>query len=192
MASSGVPAVPWTSSVESPLTAAARCSETQVLAVPGTPSRSSARSVARVVTATSTIRRGPTYFGVITVPSGRVPPRRYVATAHGDSRQRTGRGRSSAARSALSSAAKASSACGRSGSPSAAPASAPLPSLRGGTRPPRLSGLSGLSGLPMALERFPLSGLSVLRMSGTVTVTAPPQLVSRAVSGRTNNTAPPH
>ncbi len=76
MASSGVPAVPCTSSVESPLTAAARCSDTQVFAVPGTPSRSRARSVASVVTATSTMRRGPTYFGEITVPSGSVPPSR--------------------------------------------------------------------------------------------------------------------
>ncbi|CAM5655761.1 hypothetical protein SGRIM128S_03231 [Streptomyces griseomycini] len=76
MASSGVPAVPCTSRVESPLTAAARCSDTHVFAVPGTPSSSRARSVARVVTATSTMRRGPTYFGVITVPSGSVPPSR--------------------------------------------------------------------------------------------------------------------
>ena len=33
---SGVPAVPWIRQVESPLIAAARCSETQLLAVPGT------------------------------------------------------------------------------------------------------------------------------------------------------------
>ncbi len=70
--------------------------------------------MARVVTATSTMRRGPTYFGVITVPSGSVPPSRYVATAHGESFHRCGLGRSSCAASAASSAAKASSACGRS------------------------------------------------------------------------------
>ena len=76
MASSAVPDVPCTSRVESPETAAARCSLTQVLAVPGTPSSSSARSVARVETATSISRRGPVYFGVITVPSAAVPPSR--------------------------------------------------------------------------------------------------------------------
>ena len=54
--------------------AAARCSDTQDFAVPGTPSSSSARSVARVATATSISRREPTYFGVITVPSASVPP----------------------------------------------------------------------------------------------------------------------
>ena len=65
MVSSLVPAVPWTSRVESPEMAAARCSETQVLAVPGTPSRSRARSVARVATAISMRRRLPMYLGVI-------------------------------------------------------------------------------------------------------------------------------
>ena len=50
--------MPCTISVESPETAAARCSDTQVFAVPGTPSSSSARSVARVATATSMRRRG--------------------------------------------------------------------------------------------------------------------------------------
>ncbi len=50
--------------------AAARCSLTQVLAVPGMPSRSSARSVASVATAISIRRRWPTYFGEIAVPSG--------------------------------------------------------------------------------------------------------------------------
>ena len=69
MASSAVPEVPWTSRVESPEMAAARCSDTQVLAVPGTPSSSSARSVASVATATSISRRGPMYLGVMTVPS---------------------------------------------------------------------------------------------------------------------------
>ena len=38
-------------------------------AVPGTPSSSNARSVARVATAISTRRRWPTYFGVMSVPS---------------------------------------------------------------------------------------------------------------------------
>ena len=60
-----VPAVPCTSSVESPLIAAARCSLTHVLAVPGTPSSSSARSVASVATAISIRRCCPTYFGLM-------------------------------------------------------------------------------------------------------------------------------
>ena len=72
--------------------AAARCSLSQVLAVPGRPSRSRARSVASVATATSTTRRGPMYLGVIVVPSGSDPPRTYVTTAHGESRQWGGRG----------------------------------------------------------------------------------------------------
>ncbi len=55
---------------------AARCSDTHDLAVPGTPMRSSARSVARVATAISISRRSPMYFGVITVPSSRVVPMR--------------------------------------------------------------------------------------------------------------------
>ena len=46
------------------------------LAVPGRPSSSRARSVASVATATSTSRRDPTYFGVMTVPSGSAPPSR--------------------------------------------------------------------------------------------------------------------
>ena len=105
MASSAVPEVPWTSRVESPDTAAARCSDTQVLAVPGTPSSSRARSVARVATATSTSRRGPMYFGVIAVPSASTSPSRYRTTAWGDIRHDGGRGRSSAAIRAASSAA---------------------------------------------------------------------------------------
>src|SRR6202021_559589 len=104
---------PCTSSVESPETAAARCSDTHVLAVPGTPSSSSARSVASVATATSIRRRLPTYFGVITVPSAAAPPSRYVVTAHGDSRQPGGRGRSSPAASAASSEWYSPAACGR-------------------------------------------------------------------------------
>jgi hypothetical protein len=51
--------------------AAARCSDTQVFAVPGTPSSNSARSVASVATATSISRRCPMYFGVIFSPSPR-------------------------------------------------------------------------------------------------------------------------
>src|SRR2546421_132568 len=97
MASSGVPAVPWTINVESPLIAAERCSETQVLAVPGTPSSSSARSVARVATATSISRREPMYFGVTGVPSAATPPSRYGTTAPGDSPQ-PGGGRGEAGR----------------------------------------------------------------------------------------------
>jgi len=62
--------------VESPEMAAARCSDTQVLAVPGTPSSSSARSVVRVATATSIRRRLPMYFGVTSKPESRVPPSR--------------------------------------------------------------------------------------------------------------------
>ena len=70
----GCPDVPCTSRVDRPEIAAARCSDTQDFAVPGTPSSSSARSVARVATATSISRREPMYLGRITVPSGRVPP----------------------------------------------------------------------------------------------------------------------
>ncbi len=69
-----MPDVPCTISVESPDTAAARCSETHDFAVPGTPSSSSARSVATVATATSISRREPTYLGSTTVPSDSVPP----------------------------------------------------------------------------------------------------------------------
>ena len=68
--------MPCTRSVEVPQIAAARCSLTQDFAVPGTPRRSRARSVARVATATSMRRRLPTYFGVMTVPSSSVPPMR--------------------------------------------------------------------------------------------------------------------
>src|SRR5262249_37305188 len=72
-----------------------------------------ARSVASVATATSMRRREPTYFGVIAVPSGAVPPSRYVVTAHGDSRQPGGRGRASPAVSAGSSARDSCPARGR-------------------------------------------------------------------------------
>ena len=59
MASSGVPAVPCTTSVEVPLIAAARCSLTHDFAVPGTPISSSARSVASEAMAISISRRLP-------------------------------------------------------------------------------------------------------------------------------------
>src|SRR5256885_6847207 len=63
--------------VESPLTAADRCSDTQDLAVPGTPYSSRARSVARVETAIS-IRRGlPMYLGLTSKPLPSLPPIRY-------------------------------------------------------------------------------------------------------------------
>src|SRR4029079_689403 len=81
------PAVPCTTSVDEPLMAAARCSPSQVFAVPGTPRRSSARSVASVANAVSTKAREPKYFGSTTVPSGSSPPSTYSATAHGESRQ---------------------------------------------------------------------------------------------------------
>jgi hypothetical protein len=67
-------AVPWISMVESPLTAADRCSDTHDLAVPGTPYSSSARSVASVDTAIS-IRRGlPMYLGLTSKPLASLPP----------------------------------------------------------------------------------------------------------------------
>src|SRR5690606_19182303 len=88
--------------------AAARCSDSHVLAVPGRPSSSSARSVASVATATSTIRRGPMYLGVIVSPS----PRMYRGAAHGGSRQPGGRGRSSSFARIASSSAYWSSAGG--------------------------------------------------------------------------------
>ena len=91
--------------VELPEIAAVRCSDTHVFAVPGTPSSSSARSVASVAIASSILRALPMYFGVITVPPSSVPPSRYVATAHGESFQRGGRGLSSSSASAASSCA---------------------------------------------------------------------------------------
>ncbi len=57
-------------------------------------------------------RRGPTYFGVITVPSASRRAGR-SRTAHGDRRQPGGRGRSSLAASAANSSAYNCSACGR-------------------------------------------------------------------------------
>jgi len=61
---------------DEPEMAAARCSDTQDFAVPGTPNSSSARSVASVATAVSTRRRLPTYFGVIAAPLAVLPPSR--------------------------------------------------------------------------------------------------------------------
>ena len=55
-------------SAELPLTAAARCSESQLLAVPGSPTSISARSEARVAMATCTMERSPMYFGVMVTP----------------------------------------------------------------------------------------------------------------------------
>lgn len=72
-----MPAVPCTSSVESPGTAAARCSEAHNLAMPGTLNSSSTRLVASMATATSIGRWLPTCFGVIYVPLGRVMLARY-------------------------------------------------------------------------------------------------------------------
>ena len=69
-----MPAVPWMSSVEVPEMAAARCSLSQLLAVPGTPYSSKARSVASVAMAISTSRSLPTYLGVTTKPLSSVPP----------------------------------------------------------------------------------------------------------------------
>ena len=105
---------------EAPQIAAARCSLTQLLAVPGTPSSSSARSVASVATATSISRRSPMYLADTAVPSGSVPPSKYVQTAQGDSRQLGGRGRVSARANASSSCANSSSAARRKGAPAVA------------------------------------------------------------------------
>ena len=66
--------MPWTTLVESPFTAAARCSESQLLAVPGSPISSNARSVTKVAMAISTRRRLPIYLGVISTPFTLVLP----------------------------------------------------------------------------------------------------------------------
>src|SRR5262245_39757827 len=99
---------------DEPEMAAAKCSDTQDFAVPGTPSKSNARSVASVATAVSISRRLPTYFGVIGVLSAALPPSGYVTTARGESFQLAGRSCSSDLASAESSAAKMSSADWRS------------------------------------------------------------------------------
>ena len=63
--SSVVPAVPWMVFVESPQIAAARCSESQLLPVPGSPTSSSARSDASVTIARSTRLSSPKNFRVM-------------------------------------------------------------------------------------------------------------------------------
>jgi hypothetical protein len=54
--------------------AAVKCSESQDFAVPGSPIKRRERSVIRVATAISTMRRSPMYFGVIST-SPALPPR---------------------------------------------------------------------------------------------------------------------
>ena len=63
--SSVVPAVPWIVRVELPEIAAARCSESQLLPVPGSPTSSKARSEASVTIDRSTIPSSPKNFRVI-------------------------------------------------------------------------------------------------------------------------------
>ena len=63
--SSVVPAVPWTTWVLLPQIAAASSSASQLLPVPGSPIRSSPRSLARVTIARSTVPASPKNFGVI-------------------------------------------------------------------------------------------------------------------------------
>ena len=65
MCSSVVPAVPWMVSVELPLIAAARCSDSQLLPVPGSPTSSRARSEASVTIARSTMPSSPKNLRVI-------------------------------------------------------------------------------------------------------------------------------
>jgi hypothetical protein len=111
--SSVVPAVPCTVSVEQPEIAAARCSESQLLPVPGSPTSSSARSEARVTIARSTTLSSPKNLRVIGTfwaffPEPTVTgsePTTYRSTIRGDSRHARGRGPSSTAASAASSAA---------------------------------------------------------------------------------------
>src|SRR2546425_12606070 len=91
-----------------PDTAAARCSDSQLFAVPGSPIRRRARSEASVAIATWTRFRFPMYFGTIGIgPCGpgkfSEEPRIYVSTILGDSRQPSGLGFLSAFRSAASS-----------------------------------------------------------------------------------------
>jgi hypothetical protein len=103
MCSSLVPAVPCTTSADVPLTAAERCSDSQLFAVPGSPTSISARSDASVAIATCTSDRSPMYFGlIVTPPTGLSLPITYISTARGDIRHPGGR-------AALSSAARAAS-----------------------------------------------------------------------------------
>ena len=106
MCSSVVPAVPCTIRDESPPIAAERCSDSQLFAVPGSPTSISARSEASVAIATWMIARSPMYFAVMgTPPTGLSEPRTYLSTARGERRQPVGFGASSfAARAASSSA----------------------------------------------------------------------------------------
>ena len=60
--------------LNSPEMAAAKCSESQLLAVPGTPKSSRARSVARVAMAISTRRALPMYLGLTSKPESSRPP----------------------------------------------------------------------------------------------------------------------
>ena len=105
MCSSLVPAVPWTTCAEVPLTAAERCSESQLFAVPGSPTSISARSDASVAMATCTSDRSPMYFGVMVIPAtGLSVPITYASTARGERRHPGGRGEASFATRASSSA----------------------------------------------------------------------------------------
>ena len=61
---------------ESPEMAADKCSDTQDLAVPGTPRSNNARSVVSVATAISMILRSPIYLGETTKPFSSLPPSR--------------------------------------------------------------------------------------------------------------------
>ena len=62
MCSSVVPAVPWMVRIELPLMAAARCSDSQLLPEPGSPTSRRARSEARVTMARSTRLSSPKNF----------------------------------------------------------------------------------------------------------------------------------
>jgi hypothetical protein len=96
--SSVVPAVPWMVSVESPEMAAARCSEIQLLPVPGSPTSSRARSEASVTMARSTRESSPKNLRVMDTETVRpprfastvLPPVMYASTARGDSLQADG------------------------------------------------------------------------------------------------------
>ncbi len=91
-----MPAVPWTTSSDVPEIAAARCSESQLFAVPGSPTSISARSDASVAMATCTSDRSPMYLGVIVIPPmGLSLPITYASTARGERRHPGGRGEAS-------------------------------------------------------------------------------------------------
>src|SRR3989454_6051581 len=91
-----------------PEIAAARCSESQLFAVPGSPISRRARSEANVAMATCTRFRFPMYFGVIvTGPFGpgkvSVDPRMYISAIFGESCHPSGFAPLSAFRRATSS-----------------------------------------------------------------------------------------